>query len=103
MEEYGISHSNEDNIRLALAPDDRRNAIHLPTAGWPHYRATYGCDPPAPLVDPDLRTAHLFASGSTTTYNRGWGKDIVPSALAAAGAEKVRQEEWQMMDEPGNL
>ena len=61
LEEYGIFHSDEDDIRLALAPDDKQNAIHPPTAGWPHYEAPFGCDPPAPSADPDLRTAHLFS------------------------------------------
>ena len=31
------------------------------------------------------------------------GTDTVSRALAAAGAARVHQEEWQMMDELGNL
>ena len=74
-----------------------------PTASWPSYGALCGGDPPALLVDPDLRTAHLFALDHKTTHNREWGDGVVPAALAAAGAEKVHQEERQMMDELGNL
>ena len=35
MEEYGIFPSNDDNIQLALAPEDVQNATYLPAAGWP--------------------------------------------------------------------
>ena len=96
MEEYGIFSSNEDSIRLALAQEDARNAIHLPTDGWPSYSALYEGDPPAPFVRQDLRTAHLFALDHKTIHNREGGNDIASKALAAAGTEKVRQEEWQI-------
>ena len=78
MGKKGIINSNEDNIRLALAPDDEQNAIHLRTAGQPPYRAFYGCDSPAPLADADLRTAHPFSLDPKTTYRREWERTQSP-------------------------
>ena len=49
-----------------------------------------------------LRTAQLFAPDRKTICNREWREDIVSRALAAAGAEKVHQEEWDMMGKLGN-
>ena len=70
MEAYGIGHSNEDRLRLALVPEDRRNAINLPTAGWPSYRTLYGFHSPAPLADSDPRTAPLFSLDPETIDSR---------------------------------
>ena len=41
MEDYGILPSNNDHIRLALAPNDIQNAIYLPVAGRPPFRVVF--------------------------------------------------------------
>ena len=74
----------------------------LPPAG-PPCRVLYVGDPPAPLVCQDLRAAHVLALDHNALRNREGGQDIVSSALAAAGAEQVHREDWQMMDQLGNL
>ena len=46
---YGILEVNEDELRLALAPEDIQNAIDFPTAGWPDYLTLFERDLPIPL------------------------------------------------------
>ena len=50
MEDYGIFASNEDDIRLALVPEDIQDAIDLPAEGWPPYQDLYRRDPPVPVL-----------------------------------------------------
>ena len=103
MEDYGLFESNEDSIRLALAPQDPQNAMDLPTAGWPSYQELYRCDPPVPALYGNSQIAGLEAVGHRATCNRQAGRDIVPRALDAAGAERVDASEWLMMNEQGDM
>ena len=43
-EDYGLFASDEDNIRLALAPQDIQNTQGLPMAGWPPYQDLFRHD-----------------------------------------------------------
>ena len=38
IEDYGLLASDEDTIRLALAPQNTQNAMDLPIAGWPPHQ-----------------------------------------------------------------
>ena len=103
MEDYGIFPSNDDHVRVALVPQDFQNATFLPVAGWPPYLALCGRDPPAPVSSEAPQIAELGDLDYRATYNRVAGADIAPSALAAAGAERVDPSEWPMMNEQGDL
>ena len=100
---YGISPSNDDNGRLALAPRDIQNATYLPTAGWPPSWDLYGCVHPAPVLYEASQIVGLGALDYRTTHNRSGRRDIVSRALAAAGAEQVDPSEWLTMNEKGGL
>ena len=91
---YGLLEADEDELRLALVPEDIQNAIDFPTAGWPTYQALYGCDPPIPLFKEQSQIAGLEGLGPTTTQNRGAGQDKVSRALERAGAQRVASAEW---------
>ena len=103
MEDYGIAHSNDDNVRLPLATEDVRNATYLPTARWPPFRDGLGCAPPAPLLCEESQTHGLAALDPKTTYSRAAGRDIVSKAPAAAGDAQVDPVECFLMDEKGDL
>ena len=81
MEDYGIFALNEDNVRRAAAPEDIRNAIDIPTAGWPPYQDRYLRDPPVPLLCEASLIAGLGGVDPATTQNRAAGRDIVSRAL----------------------
>ena len=49
MQDYGLSASDEDAIRLAPEPKDLLNAMDFPMAGWPCYQELYRRDPPVPV------------------------------------------------------
>ena len=86
MEDYGVFALNEDDVRLALVPEDIQDAIDLPAEGWPSYQDLYGRDPPVPLLFEASQIAGLGGADPRSAQNRPAGKDIVPRALGAAGA-----------------
>ena len=102
LADYGVIPINEDTLRLALDPEDIQDAIEMPTAGWPTYRAPYGRDHPTPLFYEQPRIAGLGGGDPTTTQNRSAGRDIVSMALGRAGAQRVDRGEWLMMDGKGD-
>ena len=101
LADYGLPMSNVEMLRPALSPDDRQNAINVPTAGWSSYRTRYGANHPSPLQYAALRTSPLPQLGPGANYIREWGADIASRAPAAAGAENAWQSEWWMMKENG--
>ena len=50
LADFGVPPVNEDELRLALVPEDIQNSIELPTAGWPTYQTLCGRNPPIPLI-----------------------------------------------------
>ena len=103
MEDYGLSVSDEDAIRLSLEPQDLLNATDLPMAGWPSYQELYRCDPPVLAAYEASQIAGLEGVGPRTTCNRVAGRDIVSRALEAAGAVRVDASEWLKMNEKGDM
>ena len=101
LADYGILEVDEDELRLALFPEDLQNSIDLPTACWPAYRTLYGGDPPIALYE-QSQIAGLEGVRPTTTQNRGAGRDFVSRALERAGAHRVDSAEWLMMNEKGD-
>ena len=85
MADCGIFPSNDDNIRLALAPREIQNASFLPTAGWPPLWDLYGCGSPAPLLYEASEIAGPGALGHRATYNRTEGRDIVSRTPCGSG------------------
>ena len=96
-EDYGISPSTDDHVRLALAPRDIQNATFLPAAGWPPFRDPFGRGPPAPVLFAASRIAELGDLDFRATRNRAAGTDIVSSAA------QVDPSEWLVMNEKGDL
>ena len=80
MEDYGLSVSDEDAIRLALGPQDLLNATDFPMAGWPSYQELYRCGPPVPAAYEASQIAGLEGVGPRTTCNRVAGRGIVSRA-----------------------
>ena len=62
LTDFGISPEGDNQIRLAVTPADRQNAIDLPTQGWSGYGRLYNATPGKPLRGEAFRTAHQFNS-----------------------------------------
>ena len=103
MQDYGLSASDEDAIRLAPEPKDLLNAMDLPIAGWPPYQELCRCDPPVPVVYEASQIAGLEGVGPRTTCYGVVGRDIVSRTLGAAIAVRVDTSEWPMMNEKDDM
>ena len=66
MADCGLFTWDEDNFRLAHAPEDRQNAINCPAAGWSSYRTLFGANPPEPVQHAAPRTPSLFSPDPKT-------------------------------------